>query len=94
MTKKNNNQSSPKSSTKGVEPIGAGIKIKEEHALGIDATKGKAMSDKVRKDYRRRVKHIIEWILVDYPDYAAAGGVSRLRSCGRCCYSNARADRR
>jgi hypothetical protein len=61
--------------TMGVAPIVANIKIKEEHAAGIDAPKGKAMRDKVRKDCRRRIKNRIEWILLELPDYADAGGV-------------------
>ena len=49
--------------------IGANVEVSGEHAEEIRGTESQQMSDKCRKDYRNRVKHVITFWIDNCPDY-------------------------
>jgi hypothetical protein len=53
--------------------IGANIAVDQAHVVGIVQTKKASMSDKCRKEYRNRIKHIYRWLMEQYPDYFEVG---------------------
>ena len=53
--------------------LGEGIAIQTEHHVSIVTTENKSLDDKTRKNYRNRIKEIIEWIKQKYPEYIPVG---------------------
>ena len=53
--------------------IGANIAVDQAHVVGIVQTEQASMSDKCRKEYRNRIKHIYRWLMETYPDYFEVG---------------------
>ena len=53
--------------------IGANIAVDQAYVVGIVQTEQASMSDKCRKEYRNRIKHIYRWLMEKYPDYFEVG---------------------
>ncbi|KAL7523497.1 hypothetical protein ACHAWF_002320 [Thalassiosira exigua] len=53
--------------------IDAGTEIAIEHTTEINATEQSQMEDKTRKEYRNRIRHIIDFWMENYPDYFESG---------------------
>ncbi|KAL3789407.1 hypothetical protein HJC23_001955 [Cyclotella cryptica] len=55
------------------QTIRGDIVINHEHLDGIIETEQRSMEDKTRREYRNRIKHIIDWLMVHYPTYFEEG---------------------
>ena len=53
--------------------LGAGVAVSEDHSAAVRNTELKTISVKNKRDYRNRIKHIIEFWQKYYPDYYAVG---------------------
>jgi hypothetical protein len=53
--------------------IGANIAVDQAHVVGIVQIEQASMSDKCKKEYRNRIKHIYRWLMEKYPDYFEVG---------------------
>ena len=53
--------------------LGQDIAIQNRHNDAIISTEKSSMTDKCRKDYRGRIKEMIEWIRVNYRRYYSTG---------------------
>ncbi len=53
--------------------IGAEVEVRAEHVAAVNATKTKESSDETRRGHRRRLKKLIQWWMVEYPDYFEVG---------------------
>ena len=53
--------------------LGVGVALEDAHAVAIEETEARELSDKSRKDYRRRIGLIIKWLEEKYPDYYCVG---------------------
>jgi hypothetical protein len=62
--------------------IGANIAVYQAHVVGIVQTEQASMSDKCRKEYRKRIKHIYRWLMEKCPDYFDVG--TRLLTQEQC----------
>ena len=56
-----------------VEILGANIAVPAEHTASVKATERKDLNEKKRRDYRNRIKHIYEWLKIEYPEYYNVG---------------------
>jgi hypothetical protein len=56
-----------------VEILGANIAVSAEHTSSVKATERQDLNEKNRRNYRNRIKHIYEWLKIEYPDYYNIG---------------------
>ena len=56
-----------------VVTIGTDVAVRAEHVEALNATKAKESADRTRKGHRLRLKKLIEWWMVEYPDYFEVG---------------------
>ena len=56
-----------------VEILGANIAVSAEHTASVKATERQDLNEKNKRNYRNRIKHIYEWLKVEYPDYYNVG---------------------
>jgi hypothetical protein len=56
-----------------VEILGANIAVSAEHTASVKATERQDLNEKNKRNYRNRIKHIYEWLKIEYPDYYNVG---------------------
>ena len=53
--------------------LGSSIEVSAEHTQAVVETESKELSDGLKKNYRNRLNHIMEFLRVEYPEYFAVG---------------------
>jgi hypothetical protein len=53
--------------------LGAEVEVRAEHVSAVNATKTKESFVETRRGHRRRMKKLIEWWMIEYPDYFEVG---------------------
>jgi hypothetical protein len=56
-----------------VEILGANIAVSAKHSASAKATEQQDLTEKSRRNYRNRIKHVYEWLKTDYPKYYYVG---------------------
>ena len=53
--------------------LGSSLKIKKQHTIAVIETESKEIDDSLRKNYRNRIQHIIDFLKEKYPKYYKIG---------------------
>ena len=56
-----------------VVTIGTNVEVRAEHVNAVNATRIKESSDETRKGHRRHLKKLMQWWMIEYPDYFEIG---------------------
>jgi hypothetical protein len=53
--------------------VGTAVQVRAEHEAAMNATKTKESSCETRRAHRNRLKKLIQWWMMEYPDYFEVG---------------------